>query len=86
MVYLALTRNGYEELIRQLQCVPSSLWVNKDVLSKTELSSLRSSGIALTDFVCPITPSDTQEVSDAAYTVKEHHPNESVWVEYVPAL
>lgn len=86
MVYLVLTRIGYEELIQQFQCVPSPLWVNKDVLSITELSSLRASGIALTDFIYPITPSDSQEVSDAAYTVKEHHPNESVWVEYVPAL
>ena len=81
MVYLVLTRNGYEELIRQFQCVPSPLWVNKDVLSESELSSLRSSGVALTDFIYPITPSDSQEVSEAAYTVKEHHPDESVWVE-----
>ena len=86
MVYLVLTRNGYEELIRQCQCVPSPLWVNKDILSDTELRSLRSSGIALTDFIYPITPSDTQEVSEATHTVKEHHPNETVWVEYVPAL
>jgi hypothetical protein len=86
MVYLVLTRNGYEELLRQFQRVPSPLWVNKDVLSQPELSSLRSSGIAVTDFVRPIAPSDIQEVSEAAYTVKEHHPDESVWVEYVPAL
>lgn len=86
MVYLVLTRNGYEELIQQFQRVPSPLWVNKDILSQTELSSLRSSGVVLTDFVYPITPSDTEEVSVAANTVKEHHPNASVWVEYVPAL
>lgn len=86
MVYLVLTRNGYEELIRQLHYVPSPLWVNKDILSSAELSALRSSGIALTDFVYPINPSDTQEVSDAAYTVKEHHPNQTVWVEYVPVF
>lgn len=86
MVYLVLTRKGYEELVREFQCVPSPLWVNKGVLSDTELGSLRSSGSAITDFIFPITPSDAQEVSEAAYTVKEHHPNESVWVEYVPTL
>ncbi len=86
MAYLVLTRNGYEELVRQLRRVPSPLWVNKDVLSHAELSSLRSSGIEVTDFVHPIAPSDIQEVSEAAYTVKEHHPDQSVWVEYVPAL
>lgn len=86
MVYLVLTRKGYEELVQQLQCVPSPLWVNKDVLSNAEISFLRSSGTELTDFIFPITPSDTQGVSEAACTVKEHHPNECVWVEYVSPL
>jgi len=86
MVYLVLTRNGYDELLRQLQHVPSPLWVNRDVLSQAELSSLRSSGIVVTDFVRPTAPSDIQEVLEAAYTVKEHHPDQGVWVEYVPAL
>ena len=85
MVYLVLTRSGYEELVRQLQRIPSPLWVNKDVLSQAELKAVRSQG-ELTDFVYRITPSDITEVEKAAYTVKEHHPNEAVWVEYVPAL
>lgn len=86
MVYLVLTRSGYEELVRQLQRIPSPLWVNKDVLSQAELKSIRSSEVELSDFAYFITPSNIQEVEEAAYTVKEHHPNETVWVEYAPAL
>lgn len=83
MVYLVLTRDGYEELVRQLQRIPSPLWVNKDVLSQTELEAARSE-VELTDFTYRVAPSDIKEVEEAAYTVKEHHPNETVWVEYVP--
>jgi len=85
MTYLVLTRSGYEELVRKLQRVPSPLWVNKGVLSQDELAAIRTSEVALTDFNRHIEPSNGQEVEDAAYTVKEHHPNETLWVEYVPA-
>ena len=84
MVFLALTRSGYDELVSQLQRVPSPLWVNKGVLSDEELAALRALG-SVSDFTYFITPTNVSEVEEASYTVKEHHPNETVWVEYVPA-
>jgi hypothetical protein len=84
MVYLVLTRPGYEKLISQLQRIPSPLWVNKDVLAPAELEAVRAQ-VELSDFVYYITPNNIQEVEKAAYTVKEHHPNETVWVEFVSA-
>ena len=85
MAYIVLTRSGYEELVRKLQGVPSPLWVNKGILSLDELAAIRTSEVVLTDFTRLIRPSNVQEVGEAAYTVEEHHPNETVWVEYVSA-
>jgi hypothetical protein len=41
--------------------------------------------VELSNFIYYITPNNIQEVEKAAYTVKEHHPIETVWVEYVSA-
>ena len=51
MVYLTLTRAGYDELIAQRVSMPSALWVNDEVLSASELSELREAGVKVTNFV-----------------------------------
>jgi hypothetical protein len=86
MVYLILTRRGYEEVLRQFQRVPSPVWVNKDILSADELASLRAAGTAVTDFTRFITPSSASAIEQAAATVREHHPNDCIWVEYAADL
>lgn len=86
MVYLILTRRGYEEVLRELQRVPSPVWVNQGVLSAEELASVRAAGTAITDFTRFITPSSASAIEEAAATVREHHPNECIWVEYAADL
>ncbi len=85
MVYLALTRQGYNELIAQ-RGSPSVLWVNDGVLSDSELLKLREAGVDVTNFVRSIDPHDMSAIEQAVLTVQDHHSGQRVWVEYVPDL
>ena len=86
MVFFALTRLGYNELLGHLGKAPSPLWVNEGVLSDSELEQLRLAGAEVTNFTSAIDPRSISAVEDAIHTVQEHHAGEIVWVEHVPNL
>ena len=81
MVFLILTRRAYEEILALLGRVPSPMWVNGGVLSNDEIGEIRQSGVDLTTFTRPFDRLSAEAINDAAATVREHHPNEIVWVE-----
>jgi hypothetical protein len=84
MVYFVLTRSGFEELISLQNRVPSPIWVNDGVLTPTELLDLRNSGVEVTNFVRLIDPEDMSAINEAIYTVQEHCPGKTIWVERAP--
>ena len=86
MVFLVLTRLGYDQLIAQSNAVPSAVWVNSGVLTEGELLRLRESGVEVTNFVRLIDACNTSAVEDAAATVQEHHVGQTIWVEHTPTL
>lgn len=86
MVYLILTRSGYDELIAQRGTTPSPLWVNEGVLSASELLELRAAGVEVTNFTRFIDPKSMNEIQEAIFTVQDHHAGQRVWVEYAPDL
>ncbi len=47
-----------------------------------ELKNLRASGIDVTNFTKLIDRANSSEIEQAVGTIKEHHPNEYIWVEY----
>lgn len=57
------------------------LWLNKDVLTPAEIKSYRDSGLDITAFAYPIDPKNQAQISEAFYTISEHHPEERIWVE-----
>ena len=81
MVFFALTRPGYDELRSRFGAPPSPLWVNKDVLSESELADLRATGINVTHFTHHVAPKDRSSVEGAVDTIATHHPNDTIWVE-----
>ena len=82
MVFFALTRSGYEDFERHLGSHTGFiLWVNKDVLSDTELLEVRAAGLSVTNFTKTINGHDEAAVVEAVNTIKQHYSNESVWVE-----
>ena len=86
MVFLVLTRDGYEELVALLGKPPSPLWVNAGVLSTTELSHLREAGYDVTDFVKSIDIQNNSGLETVIDTVQQHHFGHRVWVEYATDL
>lgn len=86
MVFFALTRSGYEELVRQSGHAPSPIWVNAGVLSDAELAQLRSSGVEVTNFTRLVDAADSEAIREAVQTIQEHHSGQSVWVEYAHDL
>ena len=82
MVYFALTRQGYDDLISQLGQAPSPLWVNQGILSGPEMKQLRGAGVGLSNFTIHVDQQDAADVAQAVETIAEHHPGQTVWVEH----
>ena len=81
MPLLALTRAGVASFV---QGNPKSacLWVGSDVLSEAEIEKLRTLNLEVSVFIHPVRTHD--EIEDAIPTLREHHPNEPVWIEALP--
>jgi len=81
MVFFALTRQGVEGFRQLSPSGGAPLWVSGGILTLEELSELRERGFNVTNFSSEIYPEDQDAVADAISTIKEHHPNELLWVE-----
>jgi len=60
---------------------PAALWVSLGILGPSELAELRASGLAVTNFITPIDPSNSVALANAVNTIREHHPGQAVWVD-----
>ena len=82
MVYFALTRVGFDDLVASIGRIPTPLWVNIGVLSEAEVVEFRASGIELTTFTSDLGRAELSEFEDALDTIRQHHPGHSIWHEY----
>ena len=83
MSHFALTRQGYDQLVKVFGgSPPSPLWVNAGVLTPSELAGLRALELEVTEFARAI-PLQGPGLFDAIGTIEEHHPGSSIWVEHV---
>jgi len=78
MAFLAINRAGYDDF-KRLGLSGVALWVAFGVLNSEELESLRKH-TEVTDFAFEINPTDFTSLAGAIQTIRDHHPNESVWV------
>ena len=82
MVFLVLTRAGYEDVKGHLRTAAGTiLWINQDIASPNELSDLRATGVSVTNFTRLLGIDDEAAVNEALFTIKDHHPNNRIWVE-----
>lgn len=79
MVLFILTREGLED-VRPI-IAGNAVWVNVGVLSDQEVDELRATGLDLTRFTIPVDPLSNDEMSEAVYTIAQHHPGQRIWVE-----
>lgn len=83
MVFLVLTRAGFEELKQNFGRLPSPLWINKDILSEAEIAELRDRGVEITSFARHIHPGEQIGLDGAVGIVQARHAGSAVWVEHV---
>jgi hypothetical protein len=76
MVFMVLTRSGFDEVFPRLVKERDALWVNAGVLSESEVIELREAGWNLTKWSNPLTDLTTE-----IDTVQLHHPGQVVWTE-----
>jgi len=76
MVFLILTRKGFDDILERVDTRRDAVWVHAGVLSQQEIADLRSAGWDLTDFIKP----SSDLISDTE-TIREHHPAQVIWVE-----
>lgn len=83
MIFFILTKDGFMQMEQVIRSQRSPVWVNNGLFSESELSSLRSSGMEITNFTFRISPYDPEKIVDAVFTIEEHHPGERIWVEII---
>ena len=81
MPFLALTRAGVQSVVQD-QPKSACLWIGSNVLSQAEIQNLRTSGVDISVFIRSVQTDD--EIEDAIPTLREHHPNQSLWIESSP--
>lgn len=81
MVLFALTKHGLSEMFDLARGNKTPVWVNQGLLDATNLERLRAEGIDLTDFAYWVDPADESYVQEAVETIREHHPNQVLYIE-----
>jgi hypothetical protein len=83
MVFLVVDPASVPEamaLAKQLEC---AIWVGSDGVTEDEYQRYGASGIKISRFIYPLANADDSVLSDARETIGEHHPSETIWVQYV---
>ena len=76
MVFMVLTRSGFDDVFPRLIKDRDAIWVNAGVLSESEVAELREAGWNLTKWTNRLT-----DLTAQIDTVQLHHPGQVVWTE-----
>jgi hypothetical protein len=76
MVFMVLTRSGFDAVFPRLIKDRDALWVNVGVLSDAEVGEMRDADWNLTTWRYPLTDL-TAEID----MVRDHHPEQIIWAE-----
>jgi hypothetical protein len=79
MIYLVLETRALDEVIK----LPGvAIWAGSNVLTELNHQDLIAQGFNVTRFDYSVSAVNKNELEDAIETIKEHHPTESIWVQY----
>jgi hypothetical protein len=76
MVFMILTRSGFDEVLPRLIRERDALWVNAGVLSEPEVARLRGAGWSLTNWT-----NSLNDLTPEIDMVRLHHPEQTIWAE-----
>lgn len=83
MVYLAITSQGLMHALRANERTEAPIWCGSDAISESDFEKLECT--SLTRFSYPLHGEGQEVLAGAVETIQEHHPGESIWIEYVTA-
>ena len=83
MVIFVNSKEGFDELNSLIISGNYPTWVNFGVLSQSKINALRDDGIDLTEFNPSINIENNGELNSAIETIKEHYPEERIWIEKI---
>ncbi|MGD9719029.1 MAG: hypothetical protein AB7U24_07300 [Sulfurimonadaceae bacterium] len=83
MVYLVLEPNAVQEIIEIAKKTGAAVWVGSDAMTHEEQYKIAPTELNLTRFAYPLSGADKETIEEALDTVKLHHPEENIWVQYV---
>ncbi len=81
MIFFVISRNGFESYLPFATFPLVRLWISAGILTASELKDLRDRGADVTDFSYEIDLNEVDVIDDAIETIKEHHPDQVIWVE-----
>ncbi|MGZ5053918.1 MAG: hypothetical protein ACXWAT_03115 [Methylobacter sp.] len=81
MVFFVISRKGFEVYLAVIEKLSAPLWISAGIISQSELDSLRSRGADVTNFNYEIGLNEHEVIDDAIETIREHHPDEVIWVQ-----
>jgi hypothetical protein len=79
MIYLAITPQGLEEALHTAAEMGAAVWCGSDAMSEEEFDTFV--GADVTRFNYPLNDASPDVLVGAIETVREHHPNDTIWVE-----
>ena len=83
MIYLILTKEGFEEAKQRILQDRAMLWVNHDILSKEQQALLAENKISVTLLSSPVNPANEKEIIAAIESIEKDYPDANIFVEYV---
>jgi hypothetical protein len=81
MVFFAISRAGLSSYM-QLQRFDCPLWLAAGVADDAMKERMHSLSIAASTFIYTIDPSDHVCLEGALDTIREHHPDKTVWISF----
>jgi len=82
MIFFAWSMAGVAGF-EKLSCsnLDYALWVSGGILADDHLTTLRATGLKVTEFTHEVKPENTEAFALATEVIREHHPDGPIWVE-----
>ncbi len=83
MIYCVFTREGYEQMVEELESDDAKLWINKGILVFDEINALKEKGINVNEMSKSYNANKDSEICAAIDEVEKHcGDNDDMLVEY----
>ena len=83
MVIFISSKSAYEEMKSLIFSGDHSIWLASGVLTDEEVESILGKDIELSVLDYDVDTSDSRDLECAMFTIREHHPGNNIWVQYL---